>query len=199
MLTIYHYSDKKLEKILTKNQQEKEGIVDISKKEKKEKEGRSKIYNDTYSSLEQISFLFDPLPIDLVAKELYDNPMYQRGNTLYEHKVDVDLLNIKAWQVVESPIKTSMLGSWTEEKKEEWADKVTALEEIYGDRGKTVNGLTKAVLRYKGKTRYYFEQSFKNPNFTEENRSQYAAMVPHLYVYPKNGIVVPKSVKEIYI
>jgi len=199
MLTIYHYSDKKLDRLLTKEKQAEEGIVEISEQERKDKEGRAIVYNQFYSSLEQISFFFDPLPFDLVTKELYENPMYQKGNILYEHRVNVENLNIKAWQVIESPIKTSMLDSWTEENKELWADKVTALEEIYGDRGRDVEKLVKAVLRYKGKTRSYFEEAFKNPNFTDDNRSQYAAMVPHLYIYPIDGIVVPYDVKKIKI
>jgi hypothetical protein len=197
VITIYHYNDKKLNELLNKKKQEELGLIEVSEQEKKEKEGRSIVYNDFYSSIEQISFFFDPLPTDLVVKELYKNPMYQKGNILYEHKVNVEKLNLKAWQVVESPIKTSMLDSWTLDGKELWADKVTALEEIYGDRGRSVEGLIKSILRYKGKTRSYYEASFKNVNFTDENRSQYAAMVPHLYIYPINGKIIPYDVKEI--
>ena len=199
MLTIYHYSDKLLSEILTKQKQEEEGIIQVDAKERKEKEARSTIYNHFYSSLNQISFFFDPIPFDLVSKELYNNPMYQKGNIIYEHRVNVENINIRAWQVEESPIKTSMLDSWTEYDKENWADNVTLLEDIYGDRGRDIKGLTRAILRYKGKTRFFYEQAFKNPNFTEYNRGQYAAMVPHLYLYPIEGVILPYSVKKILI
>ena len=199
MLNIYHYSDKKLDRLLTKQKQEEVGLLEIPEKEKEEKMARSKVYNNFYSSIEQISFFFDPIPTDLVSQELYNNPMYKKGNVLYEHKVNLETILIKAWQVVESPLKTSMLNYWTEDGKEEWADKITALEEIYGDRSRDLEKLVTAVLRYKGKTRTYFEESFINPNFTEKNRSQYAAMVPHLYLYPMDGFVVPYDVQKIEV
>lgn len=197
---IFHYSAQPLERILTLAQQEMSGLISISSQDKIDYEKRAHFFNYYYSYIHHISCFFDPLPTHLVVREFYKNPHYQRGTILYEHQIIVDEnLELNAWQVVESSIKTFMLIGWIDKllNKKSWANLLSSIENLKGYRGTGIEELLKTISYFSGKTEEYYKKAVNNPLFTDEHREQYAPFVPHLFLYPKNGQIIPHAINKI--
>lgn len=144
-----------------------------------------------------ISFFFDPLPLKKIAG-LFKNehPFYQMGEGIYEYVVNVNILGDIKYDVVESPgvVKIRDDFPWRSNTQEsdqeiiEFRKLKDAYKEKEGETGVTLSGLKKQIALYRGKSFDYFRESVKRSDF-DDNRTKYAANVPHVMLFPKNGVI----------
>lgn len=67
-----------------------------------------------------------------------------------------------------------------------------------GEIGNTVSGLKHQLSKFKGKTKDFYISARKRSD-AQEHFNKYAANVPHVMLYPKNGIVNIESVNIVTI
>lgn len=203
---LYHYSLKKFPHLLTLEEQWKSGI---SLNKKDSIMSFNKNYQQKYGIpyYQHISFLFDPLPIDIIKKSFKDsnNELY-RSNSCYEYIIDVDQLkNMYYFMVVENPINNFFYNYlWPDfnfpGKYELYFKTNSLLNKIVGNKGDTFNSLKLAISRYKGKTKSGFKYLVNHKEFEDIKKDgKYAPFVPYLMAFIKPGIVNYSSVKKILI
>jgi hypothetical protein len=112
---------------------------------------------------------------------------------LCEHIINVNELNddIK-YYVTESSIDQFLLDNL-------WSNNELYKEYIFrnlryyaktflSEQGSGLDNLINAIKKYKGRTKEYFEKATKRHDF-EEMKRLYAANVPHIFLYPSEGII----------
>ncbi len=199
---LYHYGLTPYKNIFTIDQLIKRNIKNYSQEEIENMKRRSLWKKELFPYTEHISLFFDRIPFDLVVKEFYKNPVYQKGNVIYEHQIDVsDINDIKGFEIVESPVKTFLLPLFPENEKLQsmWWNSLNFINKMQGNRGKTKEMLIRAIERYKGKTEYYFNEIVKSKNFSDNHRSMYAPGVPHLFLYVESGMLTPFKIEKIIL
>lgn len=203
---LYHYSLKKYPCLLTLEEQWKSGI---SLNKKDYILSFSKNYEQKYGVpyYQHISFLFDPLPIDIIKKSFKDskNEVY-RSDSCYEYIIDINQLkNMYYFIVVENPINNFFYNYlWSDfnfpGKYELYFKSNSLLNRIFGNKGESFNSLKLAVSRYKGTTRDGFKYLVNHKEFKDIKKGgKYAPFVSHLMVFIKPGIINYSSVKKILI
>ena len=188
-MKLYHYSKNKYDVLKSLAAQD-----NLTAKEKREFEEEAKLIGLPIPYHKQISFFFDPIPLDIIA-DLFKgkNDVWKMGTELFQYEVDVNSLEPDIWFLIaESPEITKFLDSINWQDGREFLIKVKR-EKIkkqieLGEIGQGLPNLIKHIQRYKGMTRYYYIQASKRKDF-EEYIHLYAAFVPHVMLVPKSGII----------
>jgi len=182
---IYHYSNEKHPVLLTRR---KQGIDPP----------KNASVGGNY--VDHISFFFDPIPSKTIAS-IYGSfhPVWRKGNTLVEHVINVATLDKDImFHVVESINKTKLFDEFVEENNwvyddpvllEKWKILENKNTVKWGEIGKGLKLLEIQVKKNKGITELAYINASRRNDF-EENKMKYAANVPHLMLYPKQGEIV---------
>jgi hypothetical protein len=201
---IYHYSLKKFPTLLTVNKRHELGLVDKSEYDKSLAYQNKHQFNPSY--LDHISFLIDPLPVDLVRASFKDsnNDLY-KSFKCYEYKININTLkdNLDYFNIVENPINVFFHQYlWIDTNfpgKDILYFGIRDLaNKIVGNQGESFDKFKSAVKKYKGSTRKGFEELISNPEFNNyKKRGMYAPTVPHIMLYPTNGEIKYSSVNKV--
>lgn len=192
MLKIYHYSAAAGQEPF-KDLQTKALSQKLSPNTLKEEREVAKEFHKVGAYCDHISFFFDPVPLDIIG-ELFGpwHHTWKPGNELYQYTVDVSTIADCPFEAVETPAALELLEKtvWRddEEFKIDFFKRRLELQESLGEVGYTNAALRKVILRFKGSTREAYLKARKRGDW-EENKTKYAASVPHLMIYPLNGII----------
>jgi hypothetical protein len=167
----------------------------------KEKPWFSRVYS------EHISFFFEPIPATLLPTIFpKDHPAWAKGNTLYEHIVDLSTLPVVFdYDVVESTKflalfdRFSIENNWVDDNPDllkKWMILEDQMLRKWGERGNQLSVLKTKVAENQGIIAAKYIALSKRDDF-EYNRYKYAACVPHLMSYPPKGIVIPQAINRI--
>ena len=148
-----------------------------------------------------ISLALDPLPFDLIIGNFdKDHKAYRKGRIVYQHQIDLRKISSDTpWQMVETPMNTLMADHmWV---SIDWYKKIyfklsRAVSKITGAQGDNTKNLHRAVAKYKGSYRERFENLINRKDF-EDYKNMYMPTVPHLFVYPTDGILNVDKVKKV--
>lgn len=199
-IILYHYSDKMRDPLKTR---EAQGFVmspDILKVEANKY--RYMTYPDLYDR--QISFFIDPIPRDLPDKFDGRHHFWKSGKTLYEHEIVVSpankaLENIR-FMLAEAPWRKKLMDQTNfnnEREVQEYYLKCAAMRAHLGEQGEGISSLSKVIEKYKGTCNQHFGQYRDDPYYETTILPKYAAMVPHLMLYPKDGIIPVHQIRKI--
>lgn len=159
--------------------------------------------------LDHISFFFDPIPSKTIATIFgSDHGFWYRGNRIIEHIIDVDTLEPDVrYHVVESVERTKLLDEFAEENNWEEDDpkllaKWLILERRKGlanhEIGFTLSELKKQITQNKGITELAYVAASAREDF-QHGKRKYAANVPHVMIYPKEGSIPVMSFNKLTI
>lgn len=185
---LYHYSTDEYDYIKTLNQQNrvtKDSVRDY---------GNS------------ASFLFERIPLDIGDIFAGDNPFWVSTTRLYEHEILLsDIETDINYHITESPQKTDLLYNkqdWTKVTKENglvktYLQQVNELELKLGyigaGRNKLLQIITKNNLHFGLRDNYIKAVAMVRKYNEKENLEKYAALVPHVMLYPHKPIKVNNS------
>ena len=199
-IILYHYSEKMHDPLKTR---EAQGFVmspDILKVEANK--NRFKTYPGLYDR--QISFFIDPIPRDLPDKFDHRHPFWTSGKTLYEHEVSVSrtdyVFDDIDFILTEAPWRKELMDQTNfnnEREVQAYYLKCAAMRAHLGEQGRGVHLLSKVIEKYKGACNQHFGQYRDDPYYETDILPKYAAMVPHLMLYPKDGIIPVHQIRRI--
>ncbi len=185
---LYHYSTDEYDYIKTLNQQNrvtKDSVRDY---------GNS------------ASFLFERIPLDIGDIFAGDNPFWVSTTRLYEHEILLsDIETDINYHITESPQKTDLLYNkqdWTKVTKDNglvktYLQQVNELELKLGyigaGRNKLLQIITKNNLQFGLRDNYINAVAMVRKYNEKENLEKYAALVPHVMLYPHKPIKVNNS------
>jgi hypothetical protein len=165
---------------------------------------RAKDFSQVGSYNDHISFFIDPIPSGMIGT-LFENHHHSwyNGNMLFEHVIDTaDIPQGFLFEIVETPIDIETLD------KTQWVDtdafvkrymfNMAAVKIANGERGKGKPSLDKQILRFTGCTEQAYTAAKKRHDW-EDNKTKYAACVPHVMVYPPGGTIPVRTVNKIVI
>lgn len=158
----------------------------------------SRIYNHS------VSFLFEPIPLDIASILKGRGKEWRKGMRLVEYEVDVNALEANIlFHITESPEKTKLLyetQDWSKAKGhpeivKQYLREVTELEKDLGYYGQGKNNLIKGINRIPKGIRRYYTEAVKLCDRENETAvyDKYAALVPHVMVYPTIPIRVKRA------
>jgi hypothetical protein len=197
---LYHYSTKKLTKLLTLELQNEVGIRTFTKEFINKEEKRRKFRGDQFSRLKQISFMIDKLPYEVIKKASFPDNHPYKAKSLYCHTIEIaKLKDILFWELVESPFDMFIRNIfWKDRNKYKYyyfrINKV--LKRLIGERGNSIDKISKISGRYKITYDKYFDRWINSKKF-ETTKHMYAYSVPHILVYTKKEVPVLKVEKVI--
>ena len=190
MPVLFHYSDKLFHHIKSLRAQGHLTPVQIREAEKLSKGTILPPYIDN------ISFFIDPLHLSAMPGYYDDkHTFYKHGKELFEYEIDTADLGELTYQLVESPEKTAMVYDPSIDDAEFYA-KMDEYHKSLKYIGNNVNDLDEVINRFKGTIDSYFHKVKNYPDF-EKLMSKYAALVPHLMIYPKSGVVKYRQIHSI--
>jgi len=195
---LYHYSTKPFKELYTIEKQISLGINND-----KYKKLSDKFDWDKYSYIKHISLFIDPIPLDLVRKHFTNNKTYQENDYLYEHKIKLsDIKSILMYyMLVENKVDNfyyNYIFNIDMISDDLYANSKRKINELLGNHGEDYNKLRKLILDNKGVTKEAFEKLVNSDKFGDKQKGMYAPSVPHLFIYPKDGIIKVDSVKKVY-
>lgn len=199
---IYHYSSEPRYSIKTKRASGVAVPEEIAKSE-----ANAKRHSFIGAYVDHISFFCGPIPSTTLPK-IYgeDHQAWRNGNVLYEHLVDTATLekNI-AFTLVESHREWDEFNVFAEKNKwtgddpellAKWYKHIKDKRKTWGEEGKDLKLLEKQVKLHAGRLLDDFVDASMREDF-EEGRMKYAANVPHLMLYPKDGVIVPEKISKV--
>lgn len=199
-MLFYHYSKEKYPELKVSRLTNNLSPEAVKKsKEMVELLGRAGGYYD------HISLFIEPIPDKEIAGMFsHEHDFWKSGQRLFVHIVDSDDMppDIR-YEVVETPQMDEFTDAWDwpnlTAKQRELALRVT-YKEMWkkGYIGIGVPPMIAKCKKYLGKTRNYFEVA-RTRDDAEYTKKKYAANVPHLMVYPPDGILKVKETKTIVI
>lgn len=196
-MKLYHYSDTRLTYIKTKGAQGK-----VSKLEMKEADKIAEFMEEVGPYYKHLSFFFDPIPRNIAEIFGKGHNFWFEGNVIYEHVVDAnDLIPFK-WHLMEmsETIQLADTMKWGEgvsrEQRRLQIRELNRHDKAKGYVGETLESLEDAIEELDVVTAEAFIAERKRDK-NRESFQQYAAGVPHLMIYPDDGMVKPISIKEI--
>jgi hypothetical protein len=198
-MKLYHYSKDRYSILMTRAKSGK-----CTKSELAEAIRISKEYSRVGSYNDHISFFFDPIPLDTVAKIFKGkNDFWIKDNEIFEYVIDTKSLDKNIlFEVVETPndIKTLDATDWidTDEFLIEYLAKKSEMKKHLGETGTGISNLDKQILKYSGRTDEFYNAASKRKDF-EYNITKYAASVPHVMIYPKEGSIKYESVDKVIV
>lgn len=186
-MLLYHYNTNLFKDIRSLALQEGSGNVEPSR-----------AYNHS------VSFLFEPIPLDIAQILKGKGKEWKSGMKLIEYEIDIkNLQSDILFHITESPEKVDLLYN-----KQDWSSakghpelvkgflkEVSELEQRLGYIGEGRQDLIKGINKIpKGIRRYYVEavKICDNNNETAVY-DKYAALVPHVMVYPTRPIKVKRA------
>lgn len=199
-LYIYHYSNKLFDTILTKEQQSKAGINSLSKEVINKEDDRARFRSSKYPRYNETSFMIDELPFDVILNSRFDpnHTVYKKGATIYCYEINVLNLPQMHWRLTESPTDTFIRHFWIENEfyKRIFFKMKNWLKIIEGNENEDLSKLIKTVRKYKGSYNRYFKRWVNSKSFINES-NMYAATIPHIQLYPVDGIIEFEKVTKI--
>ena len=199
---IYHYSKGGGDEFNILKSMRISKVIDI--KEIKEFDDYAKQKGDIGSYADSLSFLLDPAPLDVIAGVFKkQHPFWYSGAELFQYKVRINDLVAMPFEMVETPSKTALIDSITDEQWQEswypeWRKIINDLLVMMGDKGDKLKALKASIKRYQGTTRERYLMVTERADY-EGLKTKYAATVPHLMVYPKNGLIKIDSVTRVRV
>lgn len=198
-MVLYHYSTEFFQLLKTRRVS---GVVSLE--DVKKAEAAAAKYNYIGAYVDHISFFFDPIPSKLLS-ELFDSDhkAWAKGTELFEYAVDVRTFpNKLKYSVVETPTDIDILDQTDWQPNESFRLEYMLAEakrkQLSGETGTTLRGLKQQMAIYAGHTREYYEK-VKDCAEWDEVKNMYAARVPHLMLYPNDGVVKYCNVKQLTI
>jgi len=192
---LYHYSAQPRKEILTREAQ-----GNISKDKLADEESAAKFRSEKFIYSKHVSLTFDHLPLDIILKHFpSDHHTYKPGTTIYRHDIYIPDLEDMYWKVGESPLSTFM-GDYLWMKLD-WYKKIFFKLRRTGrilnkEEGQGTQSMLKASARYSGTYRHYFQKLVDRPDF-QKMTGMYAPNVPHIFLYPPNGKLIPKKIEKV--
>ena len=186
---LYHYAASEYQILLTRKKQGISKPTDVMVQVSQE------IRPGDYT--EHISFFVEPQPLDIMSSVYKDHDVWHKGSVLYEHTVDLSLVNAFKYHFVETPEKIDILFNDAISTVEYYS----LLNKINKDKhyiGSTLREFMLPYNQFKGNTRQFILKASSYPNW-KSNINKYAACVPHVMLYPKSGEVIVQSVKRVII
>lgn len=140
---------------------------------------------------EHISFMFDPIESDHWKYFNKNHPVWKKGVSLTEYIVNTSQIGEFKWMIVETPEICDARVDDSVSDEEYWKIYVEVTTSKYiGDGSRS---LEKASREFVGHQKEYLKIASKlNPNSLK-----YAADVPHVMLYPKDGMVLFESSRTI--
>lgn len=156
------------------------------------------------SYLDHISFFFDPIPSKTLTMIFGTNhPFWFKGNQIYEHVIDTNDLDIDIYfHVVESKRRTELLDQFAEENNwvkddpkllAKWIILERRKSIAWGEIGRSRRTLEEQIKNNVGGTELAYISASSRDDF-EHGRNKYAANVPHLMLYPRDGEIPVRNV-----
>ena len=197
-MLLYHYATKKFETLKTKQAQ---GIV--TPKDMNESLDVCKEFYDSYgvrkpgNYYEHISFFFDKIPDDITRFFPHNHEIWRKGNVIYEHVVDLSKCEHFMYEVVEFPEKTKLRydDSLNPAQYVHELGKVYRAKKYIGKNIKELTAIVKSEDLVKEQNRY-FEKLLIRSDYKEISQ-KYAASVPHVMLYPAEGVMEVSGVNKI--
>lgn len=199
-MLLYHYSGSHLKELLTRRQQGSLSSDQIKEAEKKAKETKQ-----PGAYVDHISFFIEPIPYkSLPGIFLNEHHFWKKDKVIYEHIVDTDSLPVDIlWSIVETPEMDKFTDrfDWVTATSEERQDYIIQMHvemEKKGFTGRGVGKLESKIHQYLGKTEKFYK-SARERSDADDTKNQYAACVPHLMVYPSDGVIQIQSVNKVVL
>lgn len=187
-MLLYHYGQpgytalKTLESQRTITQKEKQEA-------KKANEFRRNVPPGFY--YQHISFLFDPIKPDHWKHFKRDHPVWRKGVELTEYTVDTKQIGNFKWQIVETPEINDAKYDDTLSEEDFWDLYVRINRAKYLGSGS--RSLEQRSREFVGQQTKYLKLAYQlNPD-----SSRYAADVPHVMLYPEDGMVLFESSRTV--
>lgn len=199
-MKLYHYSKKRYDVLKSRRVQ---GVC--TKEEIEEAEKFALQYSSGGPYIDSLSLFFDPIPYILLPK-IFKNGHHTwvKGNELFEYVINVDSLekNIN-YYVTETPDDLKDLDKIDDNKWEndpnysvEYFKHKFKRKQSTGEIGTSLSKLKDQIKIYAGGTEQSYIAASKRSDFID-NQNKYAASVPHVMVYPSNGIINIESTRKI--
>lgn len=156
---------------------------------------------------DHISFFFEPIPAELLPKLFPDDHhAWHKGNVLYEHIVDVDILPLHIpYDVVESTKfllafdKFCIEKNWVDDNPallREWQQLEDGMLRRWNERGSRLAFLKQKIEENQGIIAQKYVEAVERPDFVW-NKYKYAACVPHLMLWPPRGEVKVQKINKV--
>ena len=201
-MKLYHYSKQPYVSLQTVRFREK-----LSDEQIKEGIRSAQFRHEPAPYYDQVSFLFDPLPLDIIGRLFapYHNHTWVPGQVLYEHIVESSSIGHFLFKIGETKDDREFMEKyWVDDdsKKEQFFSRRADQRRAQGLIGEGNAAFERVGRIFVGKTRQAFIDSIK-VNDAETLSSHYAADVPHAMIYPKRGeihlihpptkVIIPKT------
>jgi hypothetical protein len=193
-LYVYHYSTEKFDKLLTRHQRYTDGTLDLTKEDLEKAENNAKFRSDPMPYHSEISFMIDKLPFDIILEAGFDenHKVYKKGNTVYCYSIDINKLDPNmAWRLIESPVDTLMAKlPWFNSNfyKKNFFKIKAFIKKAQGYQNNDHKKLVKTVERFQNTYRKYYTRWVHSKGFAEQ-KNMYAASIPHIQLYPQDGVI----------
>lgn len=196
-MKLYHYSTEPLELLLTRREQ------GVSAEQITEAEIKAKKLGLPLPYIDHISFFLEPIPKETIAS-IFKNqhPFWKAGAEIYEHVIDSSSIPAQSqYMIVETPV----IDQYTDQF--DWSVTDLKVRSSYfiamhkemkrlGLLGVGIPKMVKLLTPFLGKTEGYYIKS-RMAKDADVTKTQYAAGVPHLMVYPIGGRVKVEKVYKI--
>jgi len=196
---LYHYSKEKQPILQTLNKQKE---LDKTSERMEERSGKTDPLGRGLDYSDQISFFFEPIPMDLIREKMPENIRY--NPKVYEYKVKIQNLeeNI-VFQIVIAPFELIVIRTlgriFSNEKlfKKFLKNYAKLSKVLYTKKG--INDLLKIQKQYEGYTLEGFQDwlNSKNPRRIEYRKKNYQAGIIHVKLYPESGEIKIESRRKI--
>jgi hypothetical protein len=199
---LYHYNTKKLDVLYTLHKQSDLGKRNITVDEFEKMKNRDDFTQREYPYWDHISFFVDPIPLDIVRKHFTKNKVYQGSDCLYEHRINTQQLknHLLHYMFVETSIDQFMADIWIRPhfpgKSLLYFTPRNLISKLLNYQGEDFEKLIQVIQKFKGKTEQAFIDLVKSDRFDDDHKRSYAASIPHLFIYPKNGEVKIEKVTK---
>ena len=194
---LYHYSKEKFDVLKTRKAQGIEYTEDVTVTNKiLTKVLGFGTYND------HISLFLEKAPLDVLGTIYKDvqHEVWYAGSKLYEYEVYVEDIGEFAYDLVETPLEIEMFydDSYDDMSMEDYIEMVYKKKIKLGLCGKDRSTFIKKVNELKGTIMEQYVKLPNRPNW-KNIQKKYAPTVPHVMMYPQDGIIKHHSVKQVTV
>lgn len=198
-MKLYHYSSERYTVLKTKRKQLK-----VTEKDRIEAAKHKDLAIGPY--YDHISFFFDPIPAKHMGYFFKGVPheVWRKGAMLYEYVVETDDFNF-GYEIVETEADyKQLITEWpttpsiTKEQIRQFKVNRFQRKLKTNETAKTKENFLKMANPYVGKLLENYKKAQRRYELDAE-RMKYAALVPHVMLYPDNGYIEYESAKRIRI
>lgn len=192
--SLYHFSKEKYSSLLSLGEQIKRG--NWKESEKLIKSEKSIEYESLpYKYREHISLFFTIPPLDII-KEKYDPENFFNTYPYYQYEIDINKINLKYFEVMESTNEQKFWDSGKGNTIEEFK-KLRKIKLNNGDAGYDIKSLKKCMIKYKNNIDQYYESFIRRSDYYNLTKEYYAIYIPHLFIFPTDGEIIVKKITKI--